>query len=298
MSSPESLLAELGGQNPQITELINRINPLLVSFDALATIDGWLIDLESAAAGASFDDPSLPPDQRAVNGLLVACDYAVRRGAASVDDARRFILRESPVAFAEPARLCNPLRLLIDALGASGTSTAAFRRRRRGHTLSGQLLSDPALSFEHRSVDQDIGDNSSSSLTVHNESDMDQVLVTGELNERWAVEICLPPAVSLDQITEIEREAPGMPSFLHGVASYSYDDGIVVGWRQGHSPNPRHLGTAIQVWTKTLFDLPTADVRIVFAPAAGESATLTEMRARSTSLRLYRDAMRAAPGPS
>lgn len=296
MASPESLLAELGGDDPTIHEMISRISPLIVSFDSLATIDGWIIDLRGGTAGASFDDPGLDPDQRAINALLVACDYAVRRGAASAADARRILRRESPIAIPDPSPLCHQLQALVDSLGVFGLATPAFTRRRRGHSISGDVRSDPALSFEQRSMDQNIGDNSSSSLIVHNESAMDQVLVSGELNERWAVEVGLPASVGLEQITQIEQEIPAMPAFLHGVASYLDDDGIVVGWRHGYAPNPDHLGIAIHAWTKSLFDLPSAEVKIVFAPDSGESVTLNEMRARSTSLRLYRDAMRTSAG--
>ena len=298
MASPESLLAELGDHDPQIMEMIRQVNPLIISFDALATIDGWVIDLRNKAPGVSFDDVALHADQRAINALLVACDYTVRRGATGIEDAQRILRRESPIAIPDPSPLCNPLRRLVEALEICGDAPSAFRRRSRGHALSGEVRSDPALSFEQRSMDRNIGDNTSSSLTVHNESTSDKVVVVGEINERWAVEIGLSPTIELDQVVEIEREAPELPSFLHGITSYSYDDGIVVGWREGNTPDPRHLGIAIQAWSTALYDLPSVEVRIVFAPPTGESATLTEMRARGAALRLYRDAMRASADPT
>jgi hypothetical protein len=290
MASPESLLIELSGFDPLITELVGRIGPLLVGFDYLSRVNGWVVDLDDRTPAATFDDLSLSADQRAVNGLLVACDYAVRRGAETADDTSRIIRRESPIAIPDSPLLAGPIRQLANRLSIDSASPPAFARRLRGHELSGSVRSDPALSFEHRSMDNDIGNNTLSSLTVHNEGTADQVRIEGELNERWAVEIGLPASVSLELIDEVERESALMPSFLHGITSYPDDDGIVIGWREGNDPDPYHLGVVIQSWTKALFDIPTADVRIVFAPSTGESTVLTDMRARSQALRLYRDA--------
>lgn len=296
MASPESLLTELGGSNPDIGKRLNRISPLVVSFDSLAAQDGWIIDVGREETGAAFDDPHAEPNQRAINALLVACDYAVRRGAATVDHAKRLIKRESPIAIPDSPVLSESIRALVESLAINTLEPRAFQRRRRGHALTQPLRSDPALSFEQHSVDQNIGDNSSSSLTVHQQGAADRVHVRGQLNERWAVEVGLDPGVALEQVREIEREVPAMPSFLPGITSYSFDEGIVVGWRRGNPPDPHQLGTVIHAWTKALFDLALADVRLVFAPSSGASDELADMRARSASLRMYRDAtIGAAP---
>ena len=139
-------------------------------------------------------------------------------------------------------------------------------------------------------MDKDIGDNSLSSLFVHAEGASDQLTVVGEIGERWGVEIGLPAGVTRETVSEVEDEAPNMPSYIRGLTSYSADDGIVVGWAEGHEPDPQHIALVIQAWTKALFDLHAVDVRVVFAPPAGESAVLTEMRERATASRLYRDA--------
>ena len=291
MASPESLLIELAESDPLITKLVGRIGPLLVGFDYLSRVNGWVVDLDDRTPAATFDDLSLPAEQRAVNGLLVACDYAVRRGAQTAGDTLRIIRRESPIAIPDNTLLADPIRQLAHRLSIDSATPPAFERRLRGHELSGSVRSDPALSFEQRSMDSDIGNNALSSLTVHSEGNADRVRIEGELNERWAVEIGLPESVGPDLVDEVERESALMPSFLHGITSYADDDGIVIGWREGNDPDPNHLGVAIQAWTKALFDIPTAEVRIVFAPPTGESTVLTEMRARSQALRLYRDAM-------
>jgi hypothetical protein len=298
VASAESLLSELGRADPRIIELIAGTGPLLVPFDTLTEIDGWLVDLASDQAAAAFDDPSLPIEQRVVNALLVACDYAIRRGAETVADAATILRRESPVAIQAETDVEACLQRVTNDLGIAGRYPESFARRRRGHELSGSVLSDPAHSFKQRSVDQDIGDNALSSLLVHARGEVDQAFVSGEIGERWAVEIGLPAEASLDMIQTVEREVVVMPSFLRGITSYASSDGMVVGWPHDHVPEPRDIAVVIQAWTKALFDLPIADVRIVFAPGTGESAELTLMRERADSIRMYRDAMRSDADPS
>ena len=87
-----------------------------------------------------------------------------------------------------------------------------------------------------------------------------------------------------------------MPSFLHAVTSYPSGDGIVVGWPHGQAPRAQDIAIVFHAWTKALFDLSEADVRVAFAPAVGESEPLTEMRARADTIRMYRDAMRTDDG--
>jgi hypothetical protein len=73
---------------------------------------------------------------------------------------------------------------------------------------------------------------------------------------------------------------------------------LEVGWAAGGAPPVEQIGEALRVWTKALFDLEYADVRIVFAPPRGRSAVLTEMRARARAHRKYRDeAIAGHPDP-
>jgi len=288
--SAESLLSELAGADPRITALIAGTGPLIVPFDTLTDIDGWLVDLAGDQSAAPFDDPSLPTDQRIVNALLVACDYAIRRGAQTTNDALTILRRESPVGITAEPGVVPYLQSLVDQGGIGGAFPPGFSRRRRGHELAGTIKSDPALSFKERSIDQDIGDNAQSSLIVFAGGDSDGATASGEIGERWAVEIGLPGDAGPVLIEAIEREAALMPSYLRGVMSFAREDGIVVGWPHGHGPDPQHIAIVFQAWTKALFDLPTTDVRVVFAPHIGESIELTEMRSRADALRMYRDA--------
>jgi hypothetical protein len=298
VASAESLLSELSGADPQITELIAGTGPLLVPFDTLTQTDGWLVDLSSDHPAPPFDDPSLPGEQRIVHALLVACDYAIRRGAETTDDAQTILRRESPVALLVETEIGSRLRRLVDDLGIGGRAPESFARRRRGHELAGSVISDPALSFKQRSVDQDIGDNALSSLLVHAEGEEDQAVASGEIGERWAVDIGLPADATLELIHAVEREAAVIPSFLRGITSYASSDGIVVGWPHGHAPEPQEIAVVIQAWTKALFDLPTASVQVIFGPPTGESEHLTELRERADTIRMYRDAMRSDADPS
>jgi hypothetical protein len=298
VASAESLLTELTRADPQIVELIAGTGPLLVPFDTLTDIDGWLVDLAGDQAAAPFDDPLVPIEQRVVNALLVACDYAIRRGAETTDDTARILRRESPVAVHAQPSVGSRLRQVISDLGVGSPFQESFARRRRGHELAGNIKTDPALSFKQRSVDLDIGDNALSSLLVHANGGNDRAVALGEVGERWAVTIGLPANASLELIRKVEREAAVMPSFLRGVTSYASSGGIVVGWPHGHAPEPEQIAVVFQAWTKALFDLPNADVQIVFAPDSGESAALTEMRERADAIQMYRDAMGAAPKPS
>jgi len=298
VASAESLLTELAGADPQITELIAGTGPLLVPFDTLTHTDGWLVNLSSDHPAAPFDDPSVSVVQRIVNALLVACDYAIRRGAETTDDAKTILRRESPVALLVETEIDSRLRRLVDDLGIGSRSPDSFARRRRGHELAGSVISDPALSFKQRSVDQDIGDNALSSLLVRGEGDEDRAVASGDIGERWAVEIGLPADATLELIHAVEREVAVIPSFLRGITSYASSDGIVVGWPHGHAPEPQEIAVVIQAWTKALFDLPTASVRVIFAPPTGESEHLTELRERADTIRMYRDAMRSDADPS
>lgn len=290
MTAPEELLLELAGGDEQVTRMVLEMGPLMVPFDSLADLDGWEIDPHSREPGAIFDDPTLDTDQRIANALLVALDYAVRRGADDVQDALEILGRETPIKIVEPVDATKDLFAFVERIGLIGRANP-FARRARGHELAGGIRSDPALSFQPRSTDNEIGNNALSSFIVHVEGEMNQVSVTGDPSERWGVEIGLSPTVGIERLPEIEAEIAGMPSYLDGVSSTLEDDGLVVGWAGNARPDPHDIGCVIRAWTMALFDIDLVDVRIVFAPARGRSAVLTNMRARAKAYRLYRDAV-------
>jgi hypothetical protein len=292
VTAPESLLLELAGENQLVRERIADIGPLLVPFEILADTDGWVIDLQSADSVTSFDDPALGTDQRTINAALVAVDYAIRRGARTPSAVAAVLQREGPIAFRGLAQASTPIQVLIRQLGVSDDFPSAFSRRATGHELSEPFDSDPSLSFEERAFDHVIGDNALSSLAVHTEGEGNQVLVTGALSDRWGVEVGLPDSTPIAALDEIEAEIARMPSFMRGQSSALDDDGIVLGWRTGIEPDPRKIGLVIQAWTRALFDVEFADVRIAFGPPHGRSALLTEMRSRARAYRLLRDQVR------
>jgi hypothetical protein len=281
---------ELTGDERKTNRLIAESGPLLVSFDALVDVDGWTIDLRSESSSSLFDNPALPPQQRAVNALLVAVDYAVRRGANSSTEVVAVVKRESPVCVIGAETLGLSLAPLLERMEIQSESPRAFARRSRGHSLAAPVRSDPALSFEERSMDKNIGDNALSSLAVYAGGRVDQFIVSGEIGERWAVEVGLPDNYPDDALDPITSEIARMPAFMQGITSYLDDDGIVVGWRASLQPDPKHIGSVIHAWTKALFDLSLVDLRIVFAPASGEFPELAKMRERARSLHRDRTA--------
>jgi hypothetical protein len=284
VTAPEALLLELAANDEIISGLISEIGPLMVPFDMLVDVDGWFVDLSRAQSAATFDDPSLVVDQRAINAALVAVDYAIRRGAESAASVTRLLEREGPISCGDLSRLSGPVRNLIKRLGLADEQPASFGRRARGHALSNPVHSDPAVSFEERAFDHTIGDNALSSLLVHTEAKRNGVQVDGLLSDHWAVSVGLPADTSPSILDEIEREVAHMPSFMRGLSSAWDDDGIVLGWRDGAEPVPYEIGRVIQAWTQALFDLEYADVLIAFGPAHAPSDTLARMRARAGEL--------------
>jgi hypothetical protein len=111
------------------------------------------------------------------------------------------------------------------------------------------------------------------------------------LSERWGVEVGLPKSTSFETLAEIELEIAAMPCFLRGVTSHFNGQALEVGWAAGQAPEVVQIGNSMRAWSKALFDLEFAEVRIVFAPPRGRAPVLTEMRARARAFRLYRDAV-------
>ncbi|MDQ2682179.1 MAG: hypothetical protein M3Y37_01495, partial [Chloroflexota bacterium] len=109
MAAPEALLSQLLADLGDIEERILAVGPLVVPFTHLTTIEGWLVNpFDREDPGSPFGDPLLEPDQRAVKGLLVACDYAIRRGASNLESLRPILRRESPIAF-NPSAALHPV---------------------------------------------------------------------------------------------------------------------------------------------------------------------------------------------
>jgi hypothetical protein len=204
----------------------------------------------------------------------------------------RILKRETPLgvvvnpAAPGPTALAEKLGIAVASLSEQPPS---FARRARAHSAL-SFECDPVLSFQPRTLDWDMGDNSLSSFLVHNEGSGDGVAVTGEMSERWAVDVGLPPSTPLESLPEIELEVAAMPCFLSGVTSLFDGQALEVGWAVGEAPEIEQIGECIQVWTKVLFDMHAVDVRIVFATPRGRSPVLTAMRARARAFRASRDA--------
>ena len=293
MVAPEALLLEIAGYDASVARLIDATGPLIAPYDMLVNEDGWLVDPGGREPTSPFDNPELDNNQRAVNALLVACDYAIRRGAADPGSVRALLQRESPIAVVQNG-LSRVVRNTVGRLGIPARSDAhrpeSFARRDRAHTEL-DFPCDPVLSFQPRAMDWDMGDNSLSSFVVHNEGEGDDLTIKGEVGERWGVAIGLPTSTSFDALARLEPEIAAMPSFLVGVTSFFDGKALEVGWAAGDAPEIEHIGQAMRVWSKALFDLAFAEVRIFFAPPRGRAPVLTDMRARARSFRLYRDAV-------
>lgn len=297
-AAPEAILLELLGNDPAVAKLIRTIGPLVVPFETLVHSEGWLLNFSGDTSQDALDNPYLDAELRELRWMLIACDYAVRRGASDAPSASKIIARESPVAFEFGDQNDHPVLNLASDLGLITPGVAPFARRSLGHTLASPYESDPVLSFEEGSVDFVWGDNALSSFVVHPKGERDGVSVIGKASERWAVEIGLDPQVEFGLLTSIEEEIALMPSFLGGCNSELRDGAIVLGWSGSGVPDPHAIAVTIHAWTRALFDLDLVDVRIVFAPSRGRSAILTDMRARAKVFRLYRNAVNAGhPDP-
>ncbi len=294
MAAPEALLTQLLAGLDRIEDRILSVGPLVVPFGHLATIDGWLVDpFDRQNAGTPFGYPSLEPNQRALRGLLVACDYAIRRGATDLNSLHPILKRESPIPFVSSEGHDASIAKVIGELGLTGADSRPRITRRRGHALSAPLVSDPVLSFKIGAVDHRWGDNALSSFVVHNEGEADRSSIVGDPSPRWAVEVGLPDTVPTADLVAIEPQIAAMPGFLSNVQSRMDDDALILEWSGTATPSPGEIAQAIRAWAMAFFDLPYVDVRLVFAPSRGRSAVLTEMRARARAFRLYRDAVAA-----
>lgn len=299
MAAPEKILASLIGGDKELLGVLLEIGPVIVGFPELTDCDGWLVDLASTEPHVHWDDARLSPVERTVRALLVACDYAVRRGAADDRVAREIIRRESPIAIANPRELDVHIRALLESLDLVGPDTPSRRRRALGHALTAPTRTDPVLSFHERHEDVIWGDDALSSFVLTNEGKRDGVTITGQVSERWGVEIGLREDVPMSGLPAIESTVGEIPSFLGGNSSSFDGTSIIVAWARPITVSAEDVGRAIHGWTRALFDLDLVDVRIVFAPSRSRSARLTDMRSRAREYRLYRDAVIAGnPNPA
>jgi hypothetical protein len=310
--SPEALLQGwLGGSLAELAAETISV-PLMVPYDHLADIDGWLLTIgnEPAPIGAtslpgSLSAGSMSVETRVAGAMLIAADYSVRRGASDAVSARTVLVRESPVAFVASSG-SERLRPLLDAAERAGIPVAfdrlvdaeavareiaPFGRRRSAHREQIGRRHDPALSFPPVALDAGIGGNSRSSFVLHNEGERDGVTVTGELGPRVGIEIGLGGGVGIEETLELEALAATMPSFLRGVTSVVTGPSVRIGWRRGAAPTAEQIGGVMRAWLKAFTGAPIAEVRIGFAPAMGRSSLLTDMRARASAFRQYRAAV-------
>lgn len=315
--APESLVAAWFSEYPAVARTATSGLPFAVPYDRLASIDGWLLRAPSTPDTPTTPLPPIPHellvaiDHSGIGAtMLIAADYAVRRGATDAATAARILAAESPVAIAIgrsstsiPAGLLEATAAagvpVLDAVTASAALPAPFLLRAVAHAANIGRLHDPALSFQERVVEETIGGNSLSSFILHNEGEVDGVRVTGELSARVGIEIGLiDEGIDVTDTSEIEELAVAVPSFLNGVCSWREGNSLALGWRSGDAPSARTIGNVIRVWLKGLLGIQGVDVRLAFAPPQGRSALLTDMRARAAAFRQYRAAVIAGdPDP-
>lgn len=309
--SPEALLARwLGDLADQVTPALYA-EPIRMPYDRLASVDGWAVwlghppvpdglSLLPAPEALLWDEPATA----VATGLLVAADYAVRRGARDTASAREILLRESPVAFVVPDGIrgrgadvltsaetsgAPVIEQRVESMADLGVVASPFGRRSKAHSVSLGRLHDPAMSFQSRVPRRTIGDNASSSFVVHDDPERDGVTVSGTMSERYAIEVgLLAPIMAPSTISEIERLTASIPSFLDGVTSYLEEDALEIGWQEGSEPEPEVIGEAIRVWLKALADATVVDVRIAFAPRAASTPELNALHARAAEFRRRR----------
>jgi hypothetical protein len=292
-----------------------------VPYDRLANIEGWSLWLGHPPVPDALDVLPAPepliwdePATAVATALLVAADYAIRRGATTAAEARTLLQRESPVAIVVPDTVHANLRLLLEDASDSGVpaiyrrvetpeelaeNASSFAVRRRAHEVDLGRRHDPALSFQTRVPAVTIGGTARSSFVVHNEPKRDGITISGELSERVGIELGVSGnGITAESTAEIELFASHVPAFLDGISSVLSEHSLTIGWREGDSPDPFDIAEAFRTWLKALLGASIVDVRIAFAPNTGRSALLSEMRARATAFREKRDSILAgSPDP-
>lgn len=316
--SPEQLLITWFGGRTAAVESVIFGEPFPVPYDQLASIDGWTTPIGTVEHDS--DLPLLPapaafltgdPGVAVATALLVAADYAVRRGAIDEASAATILARESPVAIVirdgerdviKPAvaagvpALTARERVDRDALCESARP---FAMRRRAHGVDLGRPHDPAYAFQPRVSEAVIGGNIPSSFVVHNEAARDEIHVRGELGPVVAISIGLPAAeVDLVSTFGMESLIASIPCFLDGVTSWRQGDSLAIGWHQGDHLTPHQLALAFHTWTRALTGIETIDVRLAFSTASERSDLVDQLRRESSRFREIREAAMAGhPDP-
>jgi hypothetical protein len=283
-----------------------------VPYDRLASIHGWVVWLGHPPVPDGLVLLPAPeillwnaPETAVATGMLVAADYAIRRGATDEGTARAVLDRECPVVFVVPDAIRGAgAEVLADAestgmpvvrLHTETTTELAglvpsFARRRTAHDVSLGRPHDPALSFQIRVPSLTIGDNAVSSFVVHDEPEGDGVRVSGVLGPQFAMEVGVSaPGLKPDAMPRVERLVATIPSFLDGVTSYLENDALEIGWQEGREPTPEIIGEVVRVWLETLLDATMVDVRMAFAPSGSTTPELTELHRRAAHFRRSRE---------
>lgn len=280
----------------------------------LAGRSGWVLWLglpPVPGLGAAHPLP-VPPDlvwgdptTALATAASVALAYARRRGAADRAGVGALLRREGPVAVAVPEEVAPTLQAALAELeglgvpllfGAEGVAQRlaglpAFAARALGHAAPIERAHDPALAWQEAVAVGRMGGDPLSSYVLHPEGERDGVRVTGEPSGRLAIEVGVRGAgVGLPESAALEALAAAYPGFLDGVESREDEQGhgLVIGWAEGRRPEGTEVGEAIRAWLRALDGIDLVDVRLVFAPAAGRSARLTDMRARAAAFKEYR----------
>jgi hypothetical protein len=299
-ASPESIVQAWLGANSAAIDAAIFSEPFYIPFERLANIDGWVVWLGHPPVPDGL--PLLPgpehllwgdPVQAIATSLLVAADYASRRGAA--DAAAAILRRESPIAFLVPDQLHHSVESVLYAAESAGIPVL------RGHDLSADALRgaappfatrsalhqvnmgrkhDPAFSFQERTRQFSIGANSLSCFFIHNRGERDAIEISGDISEIVGIEIGLPPDFSPNNLAGFEHEVAIIPSFLDGISSRSYFDSLEIGWDGNEWPRASEIGEVFSLYLKSLFGASFVDVQIVFVAPRGDTALLSAMRAK------------------
>lgn len=320
MTAPEQLLLkwlgdEFGGL---ASETIAR--PLIVPYDQLADIDGWVIPLDGRPKTPS--GRALPERIESIGGaaariataMLIAADYATRRGALDVAAVKSLLARESPLAIVLSNALDEAIPSLLQRAETAGipvvrgfagdpnvlrSSVDSFSMRARAHkVVTNCCRHDPAFTFQTIVADRVIGGDARSSFVLHNHGEHDGVTVNGEPGESMAIEVGVSAdEFSLESTLELELLAATIPSFFEGVASRFDGQAITIGAHGDLFPSGQEIGLVLRAWFKGLTDANLVDVRIAFDSPRGDAAAMIEMRMRATEFRRYRAGIIAGQTP-
>lgn len=311
--APETLLQQWLPDHQSIVEGVIFAEPFYVPYDQLASIDGWALWLGHPPIPDGL--PLLPAPESLLWGeasvaiataLLVAADYAIRRGARDIESARVILNRESPVAIVIPGPLNRSLEPLLTAAETAGLAVIrgevehpdelaamvdAFGMRRAAHAVDLGRPHDPALSFQLPATQVTSGGSALSSFLVHNEPSSRGIQVDRECGPHLGVSIGIcGPDVTLEATAELEQVAATIPAFLDGVTSSLIGNTLTLGWGSDNTLQPETLALAFQTWLRALAGADACEIEIEFGIARQSDAELALLRARSNEFHQRRDA--------